>query len=83
MFILGSPSRAYDTRYKLICKQIFSEKILIPGKYIGKILILIPLMRALLIHRHLETLMSQEMSARMPIVSAMRIFCLGEFNKKL
>ena len=36
MFILGSPSRAYDSRYKLICKQIFSEKI-------GKILILIPL----------------------------------------
>ena len=36
MFILGSPNRAYDSRYKLICKHIFSEKI-------GKILILIPL----------------------------------------
>ena len=36
MVILRSPYRAYDSRYLLICKHVFSEKI-------GKILILIPL----------------------------------------
>ena len=26
MFILSSPDRAYDSRYLLICKHVFSEK---------------------------------------------------------